>query len=100
MESVDGVDYRLSVDGLAFVTDSGLGSNGYHYMAFGGFGGCIGDWISDMRNEWDSVRYGTIGFGERIVGADPAAGVSRSTEEHRGTQLHGDVGLAELCVHR
>jgi hypothetical protein len=27
-----------------------------------------------MVNEWDFVRYGTIGFGERIIAADPPGG--------------------------
>lgn len=74
MECVDGVNYRISVDGQVFFVDSGLGSNGYHYIAFGGTGGCGADQIPNMRNEWDMVRYGTINFGERIVAADPPIG--------------------------
>ncbi len=74
MESFDGVNYRISVDGLVFFVDSGLGPEKYHFMAFGGLGGCVGDQIPNSRNEWDMVRYGTIGFGEQIVSADPPIG--------------------------
>jgi len=62
---------RISVDGLVFVVDAGNQPNGYHYLQFTGFGGCIGDQIPNMVNEWDYVRFGTISYGERVIASDP-----------------------------
>ena len=33
------------------------------------------DWVPDMVNEWDFIRYGTIADGELIVAAVPPAGI-------------------------
>lgn len=73
-ESLDGIHYHVSVDGKVFITDSENRPNGYHSLQFGGDGGCGGDEIPNMRNEWDFVRYGTISSGEHIVASDPPAG--------------------------
>lgn len=73
-ESLDGTNYRISVDGLVFVVDYSNNDNGTSYLQMGGYGGCNGDQVPDARNEWDFIRYGTIGFGERIVESDPPMG--------------------------
>lgn len=46
----------------------------YSYVQFMTMGACNGDWIPNKYNEWDFVRYGTLGFGERIVATDPPTG--------------------------
>ena len=73
-ESLDGVFYRVSVDGLIFIDTWDIKIPGAASMSFRGNGGCNGDWIPDNKNEWDRVRYGTLGFGEQIVAADPPGG--------------------------
>lgn len=77
-ESEDGVFYRLSVDGDVFLATYDVDKpNGANSLQFGGHGGCGDDWIPNMRNEWDLIRYGTIAFGERIIESDPPAGYLR-----------------------
>jgi len=71
-ECVDQVHYRISVDGLVFITDADDHPTGYHYLQFGGQGGCAPPY--NVTNEWDFVRYGTISFGEQIVSTDPPSG--------------------------
>jgi hypothetical protein len=73
-ESLDGVRYTFSVDGLIFVRAFDYFGNGYHYLQFGGRGGCVSDQIPNMVNEWDFIRFGTIAYGEQIVGSDPPRG--------------------------
>jgi hypothetical protein len=74
-ESVSGFDFRVSVDGDAFWIANDPGPDiGHHYIQTGAMGGCPSDWIPDMRDEWDFIRYGTISYGERIVTADPPGG--------------------------
>jgi hypothetical protein len=70
-ESLDGVNYWISVDGLVFIVDADDVPNGYHTLQFGGRGGCASDQIPDMVNEWDFIRFGTISYGEQIVAHDP-----------------------------
>ena len=48
--------------------------NGYHYLHFGGEGGCALDEMPTI-NEWDFILYGTISSGETIVASDPPGGV-------------------------
>jgi len=73
-ESVDGLNYRFSVDGRLFIVDVDDRPRESHFLQFHGRGGCIGDQIPNMVNEWDFVRYGTVSFGERIVASDPPGG--------------------------
>ena len=73
-ESLDGVNYWISVDGLVFIVSAEDNPNGYHTLQFSGDGGCLGDWIPNMVNEWDFVRFGTISYGEQIVASDPPGG--------------------------
>jgi len=73
-ESLDGVNYRFSVDGLVFHHGTDHEGNSVHALSFASDGGCNRDWIPNKVNEWDFVRYGEICFGERIVAADPPAG--------------------------
>jgi len=73
-ESPDGVNYWFSVDGLVFRNSYGISTTGSSYLQFGGLGGCLDDWIPNMENAWDFVRFGTISYGERIVASDPPAG--------------------------
>ena len=73
-ESPDGVNYWFSVDGLVFRVSRNKGGLGSSFLQFGGGGGCIDDQIPDMVNEWDFVRFGTMGSGERLVGSDPPGG--------------------------
>ncbi len=71
-ESLDGVDYTVSADGHLFVTDFASDSLRGAFLQMGGRGTCEG--LSDIVNEWDFVRYGTIASGERIVASDPPGG--------------------------
>ncbi len=73
-ESLDGVNYWISVDGHVFIVDADDNPNGLHRLQFSGDGGCASDWIPDMVNEWDMVRYGTIAYGEQIIATDPPGG--------------------------
>jgi hypothetical protein len=73
-ESLNGVDYWISVDGRVFIVDAEDNPNGYHYLQFGGNGGCLGDEIPNMVNDWDFIRFGTISYGERIIASDPPTG--------------------------
>jgi len=72
-ESLNGIDYTVSVDGDVFIIGSANFPTGGDYIQFGGYGGCGSDVIPDARNEWDMIRYGTISYGEKIVASDPAA---------------------------
>ena len=72
-ESPDGINYRIAVDGLVFLSSADDSPNGYHYIQLGGHGGCDLDFFPTV-NEWDYVRFGTLGQGERIVAADPPPG--------------------------
>jgi len=73
-ESLDGVNYTFAVDGTIFKVDSNPGTHLVSYVQFSGEGGCPGYRPQPVRNEWDFVRYGTIGSGEQLVSADPPAG--------------------------
>ena len=73
-ESLDGINYRIAVDGQVFIVRAEDTPNGYHYVQLGGHGGCLSDQIPDMLNEWDLVRYGTISYGEQIIATDPPEG--------------------------
>ncbi len=73
-ESPDGVNFWFSVDGLVFRQSYQTGRVDTTYLQFGGRGGCIDDQIPDMVNEWDFVRFGTMGSGERLIGSDPPGG--------------------------
>jgi hypothetical protein len=72
--SLDGRNYTVSVDGAPFLVAIGNDTTAGDYFEFGGLGGCSSEPFVGVRNEWDMIRYGTIGFGERIVGAEPAGG--------------------------
>ena len=69
-ETDDGNDFRVFVDGeLLFGYPDNETLTGA-YLQMRGQGGCG----TDEVNEWDFVRYGTIGGGERIVATDPPRG--------------------------
>jgi len=73
-ESIDGLNYSVSVDGLNFVQmlDDKPPSGGF--LQIGGSGGCqVGQ--PPTKNEWDFVRFGTISFGEQIIATDPPSGL-------------------------
>ncbi len=74
LESVDGANYTMSVDGLVFKAWRGYRTPNVHGIQFGGRGSCAGFRPQPVRNEWDYIRYGTLGDGEQIVYADPPAG--------------------------
>ncbi len=73
-ETVDGINYRFSVDGFTFSnrTDN-QSDNGSHFVQLGGRGGCDLTLIPRV-NKWDFVRYGTISTGEFIIASDPPPG--------------------------
>jgi hypothetical protein len=73
-ESNNGSLYRIAVNGTVFMIDT-QNSPTATYLQMRGFGGCASepDNIA-VRNEWDFVRYGTIGYGERIIASDPPSG--------------------------
>ncbi|MEK7710336.1 MAG: dockerin type I repeat-containing protein, partial [Planctomycetota bacterium] len=73
-ESLDGINYFMSVDGTIFLVDQENQPNGYSAISFAGRAGCLDDQIPNAVNEWDFVRFGTIGYGERIVASDPPGG--------------------------
>jgi len=73
-ERVDGLSYRIAVDGLVFMVNSEDGPDEYHYLQLYGHGDCISDNIPNQKHEWDFVRYGTISFGEQIVSTNPPSG--------------------------
>ena len=73
-ESLDGINYRISVNGRVFIVDAGNTPNGYHALQFSGDGGCASEWVPNMANRWGYIRYGTIAFGERIVSSNPPQG--------------------------
>ncbi len=74
LESLDGVNYRVSVDGRVFVTDADSKSVDRYRITFSGLGGCLGDEWPNSVNEWDFVRLGTIAYGEEIVSTHPPTG--------------------------
>jgi hypothetical protein len=74
LETVDGIYYSTSVDGEVFGRGFDYDPIGVSYLQFGGAGGCLGDEIPDMVNEWDFVRFGTISYGEQIIASDPPGG--------------------------
>jgi len=73
-ESLDGMNYRFSANGDVFVVRTMNGNPGSNYIQLVGRGGCGSDQIPDMVNEWDFVRYGTIGSGEQVVSTTPVSG--------------------------
>ena len=73
-ETLDGLQYHFSVDGLVFEESTGLGGTGYHYLQAAGFGDCPRDGVQTMIDEWDFIRYGTITDGESIASSDPRGG--------------------------
>jgi len=90
-ESLDGTNYTVAVDGVVFNVDFDTGSgNGYHFVQFGGIGDCVAgpERPVPVRNEWDFVRYGTIGSGEQLTAADPPAG---NLTPAQGAQLQSFV---------
>lgn len=74
-ESLDGINYRVAVDGRVFIVQTENNPNGFHYVQLIGRGGCNSDQFPNMVNEWDFVRYGTIASGEQVVGTDPPSGL-------------------------
>lgn len=75
-ESLDGASFRISVNGqILFTSGANAGNSGFSYLQLRGTGGCTGDQIPNMVNEWDFVRYGTIASGEQVVSTDPPGGV-------------------------
>ena len=72
-ESLDGANYRFSVDGLVFVDAIDFKASGLAYLQMRGRGACVPNLLPTV-NEWDFVRYGTISYGEQIVAAGPPQG--------------------------
>jgi len=81
-ESTDGLTYRISVDGRVFIVGTGNNPDGSHSLGLRGRGSC--ESFLNTVNEWDFVRYGTIGFGEPIIASDPPGGVVSA-------QVHPDL---------
>ena len=75
-ETLDGIGYTFAVDGQVFFGgQTGQKGNFLHALQLRGRNSCASDNIPNKINETDFVRYGTIGFGERVVSADPPAGL-------------------------
>lgn len=74
-ESIDGSSYRWYVDGRFFSAPVDNKMPGRDRLQLRGSGGCDTTRPPTVVNEWDFVRYGTIGTGERIVASDPPAGL-------------------------
>jgi len=79
-ESLDGQNFTFAVDGVVFFTDVDTDPSEVAFIQFGGSGGCPGIRPQPVRNEWDFIRYGTIGSGEQIVTTDPPAGALGAVE--------------------
>ncbi len=74
-ESVDGTNYRVSVDGIVFIDQPNSPTlGGASLIQFRGRGGCSSNNLPVVINEWDFVRSGTVTFGETIVATDPPTG--------------------------
>jgi len=77
-ESVDGTNYRVSVDGIVFIDQPNTPSpGGASLIQFRGSGVCTINNVTIapiVINEWDFVRAGTVSFGETIVATDPPTG--------------------------
>ena len=75
-ESYDGSRHTWAVDGRVYATfvdrPPGPGSS---IVQFGGSAACNRPDGTTIRNEWDFVRYGTLGNDEAVVSADPPQGV-------------------------
>jgi hypothetical protein len=82
-ECLDGRNFWVSADGLLFFLGEDDDEPGASYLQLGGHGGCIGDQIPNMVNEWDFVRFGTISYGEQIIASDPPSGLL-SARQHAG----------------
>lgn len=74
-ESTDGLAYIYSVNGVVFseYVDN-TPNTGSSSIQFRSQGGCTSDWIPNKYDEWDFVRYGNIGFGERVIATNPPTG--------------------------
>jgi hypothetical protein len=72
-ESLDGINYWITVDGVIFIVDAEINASGSHYLQFRGRGGCDITLVPRV-NEWDFARYGTISFGERVIRSSPPQG--------------------------
>jgi len=70
-ESLDGTNYRFYADGKTVTAGHSTGDVGLDYIQFGGDGSCANPNDPIRRNEWDYVRWGTIGYGESIIATDP-----------------------------
>lgn len=84
-ESLDGANFSVSVDGEKFWPGFGFANTGVQFIQITGDGGCRGDSVPNMYNEWDFVRYGTISFGEQIVSSNPPQGFL-DARKHVGLQ--------------
>jgi len=75
-ESADGQNFVVSLDGSVFHSGFDPSGSGFAAVQPGGDGDCIAgpDRPQPVRNEWDFIRYGTIGSDEQLVSADPPAG--------------------------
>ncbi len=92
-ESPNGVNYWFSVDGVVFYETYGnYPDEPFAYLQFGGGGGCGETRPPDPRNEWDYIRYGTIGYGEEIVSTRPPGTRGLGDE---GTKIEGYVDARE-----
>ena len=72
-ESLDGTNYRYSVDGIVFLTRVEHEVTHKSYVQASGMNSC-GDWTTNKIHEWDALRYGTVSLGEQIIATDPPAG--------------------------
>ncbi|MBI4716741.1 MAG: hypothetical protein HY763_02975, partial [Planctomycetes bacterium] len=74
LESPDGQNYYVSVDGVVFIENTMLLCCDTTRFRFGGIGNCPPPSAVTI-NEWDFVRLGTLSGGEQIVATNPPAGV-------------------------
>jgi len=75
-ESTDGQNHTFAVDGIIWNTDFDTVLEDLAFIQFGGRGDCAAapNRPVPVRNEWDFIRYGTIGAGEQVVSTNPPAG--------------------------
>lgn len=74
-ESPDGLNFTYAVDGRVFWQSVGNINDNNAYVQFGGKGFCGGDAATYVNvNEWDFIRFGTMGDQEQIVSVDPPPG--------------------------
>lgn len=80
-ESSDALNYRFSVDGIPFTSESVASAHEPGvWVHFGSEGGCGSNPNATIFNRWDFVRFGPLSDGELMVAVDPPSGIVEPTD--------------------